>query len=273
MIKFESSVYSRISAKKETLFAVDFLSASRFCIQEKTSVHQTFLNNYLMIYISAGRLTLFIDGDREELTAGNLAIISPFTSYKGIVDPASSADKCAAEFYLVEFNCSNFAFFPLRKYTVLSGANAAESALDELYSRYERYKSDAYIFDVLLLETIYVAEKLAKKTTPQQQLAERVQEYILQNTTRVLTVDELADKFGYNKQYLGRVFKAEYGSTIKDYINSRKMALAKKFLATSDMPVAAVGQFLGWQDLNQFLKYFKYHEGVTPSQYRSSAGE
>lgn len=273
MIKFESSVYSGLSAKKETLFAVDFLSASRFCIREKTSVHQTFLNNYLMIYIAAGRFTLFIDGDREELTAGNLAVVSPFISYKGIVDPASSADMGGSVFYLVEFNCSNFMFFPLRRYTVLSGANAAESALDELCSRYERNKSDAYIFDVLLLETIFVAEKLAKKTTPQQQLAELVQEYILQNLTRVMSVDELADKFGYNKQYLGRVFKAEYGTTLKDFINIRKMALAKKLLVTSDMPVAAVGQFLGWQDLNQFLKYFKYHEGVTPSQYRNSAGD
>ena len=126
---------------------------------------------------------------------------------------------------------------------------------------------------MLLLETIFVAEKLAKKTTPQQQLAEQVQEYILQNSTRVMSVDELADKFGYNKQYLGRVFKAEYGTTLKDFINIRKMALAKKLLVTSDMPVAAVGQFLGWQDLNQFLKYFKYHEGVTPSQYRNSAGD
>jgi len=267
MIRFESTVYTHFIAKKETPCAMDFLNASRLRFENRTSVNQTFLNNYLLIYIAEGQLQLVVDGETSKLTAGSLAIVSPFTTYSGVANPAPATDSATA-FFLVEFSCSNFIFFPLAKYASFRGANAAESPLTELYSKYVRNETDSYICDVLLLETVYVAERLAKETTPQQQLASKVRDYVLQNLMKPLTAENLATEFGYHKDYLGRVFKSEFGQTLKDYINDRKLMLAKKLLTTSDMPIAAVGQFLGWSDLNQFLKYFKYHEGITPSQYR-----
>ncbi|MBO5076737.1 MAG: helix-turn-helix transcriptional regulator [Clostridia bacterium] len=270
MIRFESNVYTHYIAKKETPCTIDFLSASLLEFERKTKINQTFLNNYQLIYLSNGKLDLIIDGETVGLTAGNLAIVSPFTTYSGIANPSISADNTGTAFYIAEFSCSNFIFFPLEKYAVFKGANAAESPLAELYSKHVRGEADTYICDVLMLETIYVAERLAKETTPQQQLATKVRDYILQNLMKPLTAESLAADFCYNKDYLGRVFKAEFGQTVKDYINGRKLALAKKLLTTSDMPVSAVGQFLGWSDLNQFLKYFKYHEGMTPAQYRKS---
>ncbi len=272
MIRFESTVYTHFIVKKETPCAIDFLNASLLRFESQTSINHTFLNNYLLIYIDRGQLKLFIDGEAFELYAGNLAIISPFTTYSGIASNAPSEDDSSTTFYMVEFSCSNFIFFSLAKCAVFRGANAAQSPLAELYSKYVRNEGGPYICDVLLLEAVYVAERLAKETTPQQQLAEKVRDYILQNLMKPLTAENLAAEFGYNKDYLGRVFKAEFGQTLKDYVNDRKLSLAKKLLTTSDMPVAAVGQFIGWQDLNQFLKYFKYHEGLTPSQYRASAG-
>ena len=270
MIRFESTVYTHYIAKKETPCAIDFLNAILLEFESLTNINQTFLNNYQMIYISAGTLKLFIDGETVGLTAGNLAIVSPFTTYSGIANPEPFADNTGTAFYIVEFSCSNFIFFPLEKYAVFKGANAAETPLAELYSKHVRNEADTYICDVLLLEAIYVSERLAKEKTPQQQLAIKVRDYILQNLMKPLTAESLAADFGYNKDYLGRVFKAEFGQTLKDYINGRKLAFAKKLLTTSDMPVAAVGQFLGWSDFNQFLKYFKYHEGMTPAQYRKS---
>ncbi len=268
MIRFESTVYTHFIAQKETPCTIDFLSASLLRFECRTSLNQTFLNNYLMIYNVGGGLNLAIGGETVELGAGDLVIVSPFTTYSGIAAPEHSAKDNGTSFYLVEFSCSNFSFFPLEKYAVFKGANAVESPLAELFSKYVRSEAESYICDVLLLETIYIAERLAKETTPQQQLAVKVRDHVLQNLMKPLTAESLAAEFGYNKDYLGRVFKTEFGRTLKDYINVQKLALAKKLLITSDMPVAAVGQFLGWADLNQFLKYFKYHEGVTPAQYR-----
>ena len=223
--------------------------------------------------MTEGRLSLEVAGDTLKLGRNSLALISPFMYYSGTSETVNDSSGChdELEFHMVEFGCSNFTFFPLDKYALFPDADAARGIMAELADKYTRGEQGSYIYDAILLELIYIAEKLTKVATPQEQLAERIRDHILKNLMKPTTVDDLSDLFMYNKDYLSRVFKAKYGTTVKDYINTCKLDQAKKLLVTSDISVASVARFLGWEDVNLFIKFFKYHEGQSPLQYRKNS--
>lgn len=48
------------------------------------------------------------------------------------------------------------------------------------------------------------------------------------------------------------------------------MNKAKAFILSGEYPLKAIPPMLGIDDYNLFLKMFKYHEGITPRQYRET---
>ena len=58
--------------------------------------------------------------------------------------------------------------------------------------------------------------------------------------------------------------------SIKEYLNKEKIELSKRLLQTSELSITAIAKMLGWDEMNLFVKFFKYHEGTTPSQYRQN---
>ncbi|MBO6011148.1 MAG: helix-turn-helix transcriptional regulator [Oscillospiraceae bacterium] len=95
-----------------------------------------------------------------------------------------------------------------------------------------------------------------------------VMEYINRSIDRMITVEEIAAHFGYNKDYLMRIFRMRYGVTMKKYINDQKLTMAKHLLMTTDVSVQKIGESVGLPERELFEKYFKYHEKVTPQRFR-----
>ena len=83
------------------------------------------------------------------------------------------------------------------------------------------------------------------------------------------TVDiaRLAKEYGYERSYLYRLFKKNYGTGIKEYINKIKMEKAKSFLEKGIF-VNTVATMVGYGDEFNFSKAFKKYYGVSPSEIR-----
>ena len=84
------------------------------------------------------------------------------------------------------------------------------------------------------------------------------------------TVEQIADKFNFNKDYLCRVFKKHIGMSIVKYMNKLKTERAKQMLRETDLTVKQVAFELGYSDSKYFMKIFKSYESITPSGYRNS---
>lgn len=95
-----------------------------------------------------------------------------------------------------------------------------------------------------------------------------VTEYVRINTARNLTVADTAAHFGYNPDYLGKLFKSTCGVGLKEYIASEKMKNAKDLLLTSNLSVKEIAAKLGFSHENLFIKFFLYHEKLSPSRFR-----
>ena len=116
--------------------------------------------------------------------------------------------------------------------------------------------------------------RFLKYATPRSGVSDsRIQQslaYIRNNVRGHVSVAALASMACMSKDHYIRTFKKETGETPNAYITKRRMEAAELLLITTDAPVKAVADKLGYDDYSYFNKTFKRYSGVTPQQYRDS---
>lgn len=96
----------------------------------------------------------------------------------------------------------------------------------------------------------------------------KVKEYLDNNYTNKITLDELASIFYIDKFYLAKTFKAVYGTTISNYLITKRVTRAKQLLRFSDLTIEEVGMDVGVDNACYFSRMFRRAEGITPGEYR-----
>lgn len=96
-----------------------------------------------------------------------------------------------------------------------------------------------------------------------------ITEWIRVNVCSPITAAQVGSTFGYNSDYLTALFKENFGIGLKEYINEQKMKRAEEILLTTDAPIKEISSMLGFGDPNRFIKYFTYHQGISPAKYRN----
>lgn len=82
------------------------------------------------------------------------------------------------------------------------------------------------------------------------------------------SLDELSQKYHINKFRLCREFSKHYENTPLQYLNSVRIEKAKDLLIHSDEKIGVIGQIVGIENTNHFIRIFKEKTGVTPLTYR-----
>lgn len=100
----------------------------------------------------------------------------------------------------------------------------------------------------------------------------RVVEYIRLNYSQELSLGALAEIAGLSESYLTRTFKKEVGQTVFQYAAQLRCRKAADMLRSTDVVIAQIGSYVGYEDNNYFVKVFKKQYGVTPSEYRAGKG-
>ena len=95
-----------------------------------------------------------------------------------------------------------------------------------------------------------------------------VKEWVRVNCDLPIKVSDVADHFRYNVDYLNRVFKRFYPAGLKAFIDEQKLQRIKASLLNDSSTLWEIAEKYGFSDYKYFLKYFKYHEGVSPTEYR-----
>lgn len=91
--------------------------------------------------------------------------------------------------------------------------------------------------------------------------------YLQNNYLNKLTLDTLAQTFGYSKSRFSHVFNARFGCGIAEYIDSLRCRHAAVLISDSaTLMDAALNS--GFESMRTFYRCFKRCFGVTPSDYR-----
>lgn len=93
-------------------------------------------------------------------------------------------------------------------------------------------------------------------------------DYINEHYKEEIHLDRLATEVGFSKFYLGRIFKQEQGMTPIEYLQVRRITLAKSHLVKSHKSIKEISYDVGYKDANYFATAFKKVTGVSPSRFR-----
>lgn len=97
----------------------------------------------------------------------------------------------------------------------------------------------------------------------------KVQDYIEEKLNDTLALAELADIAGFSKYHFHRIFSALTGETLLQYVNRIKLERAAFILShRPELPVTDIAYHFGFTDSAVFSRSFKYHYGISPSEYR-----
>lgn len=148
-----------------------------------------------------------------------------------------------------------------------------EAKIDSLNYNIEKLMKFSTI-DGLESETKVIIQKLCEKIKENDSLKNtdlnnRVLEYINSNFGSInLSLESVADEFGFSIYYLSRFFKEHTNQTFTDYVINLRIKKAKELLSTTNFRIKEIVGQIGYTDLTYFMKMFKKSEGITPGQYR-----
>ena len=91
-------------------------------------------------------------------------------------------------------------------------------------------------------------------------------DYIRDNLSEPLTLDQIAGQFYISKHYLCRVFKAATGFSVMEYIIYSRVLKARRLLQEG-VSVQQAGELSGFSDNSHFIRTFGHLTGLTPGKY------
>lgn len=96
---------------------------------------------------------------------------------------------------------------------------------------------------------------------------QRIQQYIHENLSTHITVNEICLLFNTNKTTLHKVFKESFGETIVRYVNRERIHAAKKLIREGRKNLSQIAEEVGFSSLHYFTRTFVQYENTTPSLY------
>lgn len=97
-------------------------------------------------------------------------------------------------------------------------------------------------------------------------LAKKAIDYIKNNFSQDISIDNICSDIGFSKYYFCRVFKEITGKTVVDYINFLRCDYARKLLTTGKYNVSEIAEISGFKNLSYFSKTYKKYMGNLPSE-------
>lgn len=216
-----------------------------------------------VIYVVKGTVYLFEDDRKYELHKGDCIVLEKGKKHGGY--------ECSGKnvgFYWFEFFSDTGFVEQIKNVAFGSGDAFLNLARKLVYvsenPSYSRQAADCYIR--LILNEIEMASKRGGNTA--YPVCGIIAEWIRKNSDRKIEVDEISRQFGYNKDYISRAFKRNFGMSLKEYIDAERLKYIKGMLIATSYPLKQISQMTGFHSYKSFLKFFTYHNDITPYQYR-----
>jgi AraC-like DNA-binding protein len=147
--------------------------------------------------------------------------------------------------------------------SVLPYPRATFSAIEE--GLHEKYDYPFFLGRACSL-LFHLFEKKRTRPAPEILLHEHIELQYMQP----FSMSAMAQRYGFDRSYLGRCFKERYHLSPREYLMDVRISHAKDFLQ-GDYSIGACGAMCGYPDTFCFSKIFKSKVGVTPSEYRKKS--
>ena len=152
-------------------------------------------------------------------------------------------------------------------------ARLNDPALTDTMERNMTPEDCAALADILESYIVFLFDRYGIENKTYDPLIANIKTYIRENLSYNFSMEELASAFNYTEKYLGRMFKARTGQSVKGYCNAARVAQAKKLLTDTKLSIAAIAEQLGFSSIAYFDRVFSKITGLSPQQYREALGK
>lgn len=167
------------------------------------------------------------------------------------------------------------------RYDMISNLNKivhqAKLQLSEKERHFAGQLFEAETFSDFKERLIRILEQLRRSRPPareQMTVCDLASQYIQQNYQDFnLSNTSIGDHLHISAAYLSRLFKAQNGISLSDYLCSVRIEQAKLLLRDEALTIEKIAARCGFLSSSVFIKTFKKWEGITPGAYRRLTGE
>ena len=230
---------------------------------DKPYIHmKRVMKSFEVVFVTNGTLYMEEDGIQYELTPNQILVLEPDKLHRGY-----KIHEGGTAFYWFHYKTDSLPI-PFKTYTG-NEYHEAKLLLKKLLHVSNTPSYSVYARDALALSVYEELKKIMKEDAFFKPAIKKITEYVRGNIKSNITVASVAAKLGYNPDYLSKAFCKATGITLKKYIIDARLNAAKDYLHTSNLSVKQIAYELGFDDETLFIKFFTYHEKLSPTAYRN----
>ena len=263
MIKFP--VHTDAYRREKDLFFTDVWSIQKVSTDsDGWELPPCMQNHSALLYVESGSLYSSLNGELFSLCKGEALCVDVGTRLG--LRSAKGESSC---FYLIRFDCTDLHFFiGNNNFHISALQSGVSTAFSDMYHTANRAKQDTVSSDCYLVLILQSIKQSLTAIPSQQKLYDDVCSYIVVHAKEDPSAEQIADALGYNKDHISRVVKKCGGRTLGELIAAERVNIAKGLLASTNYSLEKIATLLNFSSANSFLKFFKYHVSMTPSEYR-----
>ncbi len=210
---------------------------------------------YMIHYVNEGKGTVYTDEKNFTVTKGMMFLIRPYEPVRYVADENEPWNY-------------TFILFNGELAEKLDNVERVKYISAEPFEIIEKIYNRKDTKEEMATAALYMIFAELLSGAPQRPLhVERALNIInVSFHKNTLSVENIASDIGIDRRYLARIFKANIGMTVQEYIIKTRMENAKKIL-TNGITVSETASLVGYSDSFNFSKTFKKHVGISPKQY------
>ena len=97
-----------------------------------------------------------------------------------------------------------------------------------------------------------------------------ISKYVEDNLSEFSNIKDVSDYFCISQKKIQEGFKSYYSCSVNDFVQRKRLEIAKKLLSQSDLNISEIAYKVGLNSKSYFSKLFKDRYGLSPTDYKKS---
>lgn len=146
--------------------------------------------------------------------------------------------------------------------------NGSQLELFEI-TELRNFSNDQELYKIIETIITYAADYVKKqKAQKKHGVVWDVKEYVKENYSKDIKLNNIAKIFYINAAYLGQLFIKATGMQFNEYVHQVRIEEAKKLLRKTDRKISEIAQTVGYNDSDYFVSKFKELTKSVPTAYK-----
>ena len=239
-----------------------------------------FHENYEIYYLISGRRRYFIENEIYDVYPGDMILIPEMQVHKVWNTPDVGPNEYHERFlltprkedipekYLPCFNTHLYRLPEDAKKTILDCFHTLQANSNKIDEYTEDYNLANLVKILCTLARLPESSKHTSLLSKNDILMQEAAQYIRTNCSEQLTLNELAKKYSFSKEYFSTIFKETTGFGFNEYLNQMRVSKAIELLNSTSLSITEISVECGFNDSNYFATVFNKIVGTSPNLFR-----